>query len=381
MNNFKFSVDLFPKSNSRRIELISGWFMPEEKFEYSIQAWVNDRPIAGFTKVYRFDVASTYSKSPQAVKSGFVGDVIIPSDIEIGEKFSLALKVIFKNQELLLTKENLVLVTDYQKPKIRRIDFGDILQDPGTGHSVSRTEEGLFISELNAKIPTSMGVPNFYPDSRCNPIRLSENGFTHPYNSIAQQLIDECELVLDFGCGIQTEERLRENVINLDAVQFPYVDIINSYSTLPFKDEKFDAVISQAVFEHLPNPFLSAQEIYRVLRRGGYAYIDTAFMQPFHGDPDHYFNMTVSGLRKIMEGFEIIEIGVRPYQNPSCGLIMQINSIMPFVSDKLWKKYLIEALKVLEANGEDFDKSIGTVGREVLAAGVYVLARKSLGGK
>jgi SAM-dependent methyltransferase len=379
MNNYKFAVDVFPNIYSRRIESISGWFMPEEKYEYSIQAWVNEEPTASFLQVHRFDVASTFNKLPQAVKSGFMGDVVIPDTIKIGEKFTLAIKVIFSTGELMLAKENLVLLAEHNDVRVRKIEFGDILQDPNTGQSVSLNKEGYFVSELNVKVPTSLGVPNFYPGSKCNPIRLTEKGLTHPYNSIAQKLIDDCGLVLDFGCGIQAQDRLRDNVINLDAIQFPYVDVINSYSTLPFKDEKFDAVISQAVFEHLPNPFESAKEVFRVLRQGGYAYIDTAFMQPFHGDPDHYFNMTVSGLKKIMEGFEIIEIGVRPYQNPSRGLIMQINAIMPFLSNKLWSDYLNEALRILEVNGDNFDSSIGVVGRELLAAGVYVLARKPLG--
>ena len=106
------------------------------------------------------------------------------------------------------------------------------------------------------------------------------------------------------------------------------------------------------------------------------ALIDAAFMQPYHGDPDHYFNMTRSGLREILQGFEIEELGVRPYQNPSLGLIMQIETVMPFVSSAVWRDRLKRALHLLKEDGEFFDSCLGEVGRDTIAAGVYALARK-----
>ena len=108
--------------------------------------------------------------------------------------------------------------------------------------------------------------------------------------------------MLDFGAGIQSDDRLYPHVVNLDAVHFRNVDVVNSCRALPFRDGRFCAVVSQAVFEHLADPFFAAAEVLRVLKPGGLVLIDTAFMQPFHGDPDHYFNMTLPGLREIMRG-------------------------------------------------------------------------------
>lgn len=45
--------------------------------------------------------------------------------------------------------------------------------------------------------------------------------------------------------------------------------------------------------------------------------IDTAFIPPYARHPNHYFNMTQAGLREVMQAFQIQDIGVRPYQNPS----------------------------------------------------------------
>jgi SAM-dependent methyltransferase len=219
-------------------------------------------------------------------------------------------------------------------------------------------------------------VPHFYPAGKPCAVRLTERGTTHPYSAQAQQLIETSRLALNFGAGIQTKDRLHDHVVNLDAIHFPWIDVVNTCRSLPFQDSVFDAVISQAVFEHLPDPFFAAREVYRVLRSGGRALIDTAFMQPFHGDPDHYFNMTCSGLRQIMQGFQIEELGVRSYQNPSLGLIMQIEAVLPFVSSADWRNRLNQALPIIKRDGDSFDSCLGEVGRETIAAGVYVLARK-----
>ena len=137
------------------------------------------------------------------------------------------------------------------------------------------------------RVITSVGgCAHFHPKGRPCAIRLTEQVSTHPYSAEAQELIDTSQVVLDFDAGVQTEERLRDHVMNLDAIHFPYVDVVNTCLGLPFQDGVFDAVVSQAVFERLPDPFFAAQEVGRVLQPGGRALIDTTFMQPFHGDPD-----------------------------------------------------------------------------------------------
>ena len=58
--------------------------------------------------------------------------------------------------------------------------------------------------------------------------------------------------------------------------------------------------------------------------------------------------MTRSGLRQIMHGFEILELGVRPYQNPSLGLIMQIETLLPLVASADWRDRLDQAPGILK---------------------------------
>ena len=53
------------------------------------------------------------------------------------------------------------------------------------------------------------------------------------------------------------------------------------------------------VLEHVRDPFRCASEIARVVRPGGRLYASAPFLQPYHGFPHHYYNMTASGLENL----------------------------------------------------------------------------------
>src|SRR4029077_15938210 len=135
-------------------------------------------------------------------------------------------------------------------------------------------------------------------------------------------------------------------------VQYAYTDVVSVCERLPYRSGAFDAVISKATFEHLPRPGGMADEIYRVLKPGGLVHVDTAFMQPLHADPHHYFNMTVDGVREIFRRFEHRRSGVKPYQTPSYGLRMQLDVLLDHLRSAEWRRRL-RALR--ELLGEDFD--------------------------
>lgn len=67
---------------------------------------------------------------------------------------------------------------------------------------------------------------------------------------------------------------------------------------LSFKDESFDIVISQDVFEHITNIEKAAQEVYRVLKENGKAYISVPF----------YFNRESTEKRATIEDGKIVHI-------------------------------------------------------------------------
>lgn len=376
--DYRCGIEARPFSRLARIERIAGWYLPRDAENYRLEVRINGSGVAELSRTPRHDVADAFPDLPYAVKSGFIGDIVIPDDILAGEQVGLSLHAVSTAiVHTLFDEKFLLLPGEGAKIRARNKTWGDIFLDPSTAEPVSFDGLQSRTTFRASRYPIVEGVPHFLPHGTLPLIRLTETGTTHPYSEAASHIISRCGgLVLDFGAGIQAPDRLRENVLNLDGIQFPYIDVVNRFRTLPFRSNVFDAVISQAVFEHLADPFKAAQEIYRVLKPGGQVLIDTAFLQPYHGDPDHYFNMTQAGLREVMEGFRIEDIGIRSYQNPSYGLRMQIEAVLPFLRSRKWSGLFQRFLRELQRDGEGLDHALGMAGREIVAAGVYVLARK-----
>ena len=75
-----------------------------------------------------------------------------------------------------------------------------------------------------------------------------------------------------------------------------------------FPDQAFDVVYSHQVLEHLPRPWLAAQELVRVLKPGGLGLHTTCAFNPRHGPPDFndYYRFLPDGLGEIFGGVEIL---------------------------------------------------------------------------
>jgi len=108
-------------------------------------------------------------------------------------------------------------------------------------------------------------------------------------------------------CGAGRRDVYYENVINYEIVDYDTTDVLGVGEKLPFKDNVFEAVISLSVLEHVKDPFLCAKEISRVLKPGGKLICNVPFLQPFHGYPHHYYNMTGQGLRNLFEDKLIVD--------------------------------------------------------------------------
>jgi SAM-dependent methyltransferase len=111
--------------------------------------------------------------------------------------------------------------------------------------------------------------------------------------------------VLDCGCGDRQHPDRR--VIGFEYGSFKGPDAFGDGHRLPFKDSSFDFVLSQAVIEHLYDPRTACDEIHRILKPGGLLYVESAFMQPLHAVPFHFFNTTAWGLAELLKLFELLE--------------------------------------------------------------------------
>jgi SAM-dependent methyltransferase len=76
------------------------------------------------------------------------------------------------------------------------------------------------------------------------------------------------------GCSIsETVKFVTQDVLWQDEIYSKLTFMQMSASDLYFKDNMFDLIISKSVFEHVKKPEQALQEIYRVLRPGGYVFI------------------------------------------------------------------------------------------------------------
>ena len=102
-------------------------------------------------------------------------------------------------------------------------------------------------------------------------------------------------------CGSGRRPTYYSNIVNFDPVAYDSTDVVGVGENLPFEDGVFDAVFSLNVLEHVRDPFCCAREIARVLKPNGKLYCVVPFMSPYHGYPDHYYNMTKSGLHNLFK--------------------------------------------------------------------------------
>jgi len=80
-----------------------------------------------------------------------------------------------------------------------------------------------------------------------------------------------------------------------------------------FGNQKFDAIFSISVFEHLAMPWLVAKEISKILEVGGITYHMSHFAWPLHEKPWDFWRFSDEGFRVLFSqalGFEIIQAGL-----------------------------------------------------------------------
>jgi ubiquinone/menaquinone biosynthesis C-methylase UbiE len=98
--------------------------------------------------------------------------------------------------------------------------------------------------------------------------------------------------VLDVGCG---ESNKYLGFCPCDAY-------IGDAAFLPFKDESFDAVICNAVLEHVEKPKEVLKEIYRVAKPRGQCYISVPFLINYHPVPEDFRRYTKVGMKNPAAG-------------------------------------------------------------------------------
>ncbi len=131
---------------------------------------------------------------------------------------------------------------------------------------------------------------------------------------------------LNLGAG--ATDRWIPSCVQLEYSVFRTTDVVGDAHRLPFPDGLFEAAITFNTFEHLRDPASAARELYRVLKPGGRLLLQTAYLQPLHEEPHHYFGATEWGLRQWFDGFQIDKLLVPENMNPSLALAWLASEIL-----------------------------------------------------
>jgi len=371
-----FNLD-FPKSTEiNYLTKFSGWYIPDSNHNIKLNLYLNEKPYSSLLSCgYRPDVGAAFPDQKFANYSGFWGEFLLPENIKLSANIKIEIFADGEEKQLLFQDDFKVIEnTPNLSQREKNFDIEKLLICPECG------EKAKPCNMENCPIWIRRNTPHILQPGELPFIRLTETETTHPYSeeilTVLNQ-IGENGIVLDFGAGNTQKEYLQPNICYLDVQQYQYTDIVCSTLKLPFADNCFDGIISHAVFEHLPNPFITAKELYRILKPGGLIFIDTAFLQPLHADPSHYFNMTIHGLRQILSDFEEIKSGILPHHYPSYSMMMLIQTIWPYIQQKEWQDRLSNWHAFLVQEGENLDMVLGEKGREILAAGVFFEGKKT----
>lgn len=163
----------------------------------------------------------------------------------------------------------------------------------------------------------------------CLPFRLRKNKVSSPATISHRDWADYLSTkfnkpgtrVLEIGSRNVTDNNLRSRFSEATYIGFDFypgenVDLVGDIHKLSSyfqQDDRFDLIFSSAVFEHLHMPWVAAVQIQKLLKIGGYVFVETHFSFSSHERPWHFFQFSEMGLRALFNdalGFDLIDSGM-----------------------------------------------------------------------
>jgi SAM-dependent methyltransferase len=121
--------------------------------------------------------------------------------------------------------------------------------------------------------------------------------------------------MLNAGCGNRDLAGIAAigaatSVVNYDVSSKIPGAVLGPLSRTPFGDQEFDAILCNAVLEHVPGIDTVMRELVRILKRGGHLVVAVPFLQPYHPDPTDFRRYTRAGLEELgaLHDLRVIEM-------------------------------------------------------------------------
>lgn len=160
-------------------------------------------------------------------------------------------------------------------------------------------------------------------------------------------------------------------IVSFDIYSTADVQFVADAHNIPLKSGSFDAVIIQAVLEHVLVPGRVVEEIWRVLKSDGIVYAETPFIQQVHEGAYDFTRFTESGHRNLFRYFSRIDSGVM--SGPAMALLWSIDY---FVSGVCRSRCAGKVAKLLFFWLKYFDNLIPPSFKTDGASGVYFLGER-----
>ncbi len=208
---------------------------------------------------------------------------------------------------------------------------------------------------------------------------VSDHGYDDRIARTIQSNPDK--LYIDVGAGFKYLGY--ENVVNFEIVDYPSTDVLGVGEMMPFANDSFDGVFSAVVLEHVKDPFACAREMIRILKPGCELMCAAPFLQPRHGYPHHYYNMTREGLVNLFPGLQVVEADVPDYLHPMAALTWILSGYLQGLPQDLQQQFLAcrvaDLLQQFPA-GKSYDHPLfarlSPQAREGIACGNFIRAVK-----
>jgi uncharacterized protein YbaR (Trm112 family) len=215
---------------------------------------------------------------------------------------------------LLNSESSIFNIDEIVQNRIRKTNYGSRMTD-----RISK-----LLPEISKNIVAKDNydiLKNMLVKKRCKPLVLVIGG--RIVGQGMQWLLDSSEI--DF--------------IETDVGFGPRTLVICDAHDLPFSDQRFDAVVAQAVLEHVADPVHCVDEIHRVLKDDGLVYAETPFMQQVHAGAYDFTRFTHLGHRRLFRKFDEIVSGT--VGGPATVLAWSYEYFfLSFATSRVWRKVL-----------------------------------------
>lgn len=198
----------------------------------------------------------------------------------------------------------------------------------------------LSLEEVSTWARTSNGINRELYRSRVGAIPPALRRIWKPVNRIAETNIVQLLKLLPvgrrrvlvigggaLGNGVDALYRSGPDIeiIGTDLYGSDLTVFVADAHALPLMSGCVDAVVIQAVLEHVLGPSRVVAEIHRVLCDGGLVYAETPFLQHVHAGAYDFTRFTASGHRYLFRRFEQIDAG--PVAGPGTQLLWSVDHL------------------------------------------------------